>query len=272
MHPPNRIICLTEETVEVLYLLGEQDRIVGISGYVVRPPQARREKPRVSAFTSADTKKILDLTPDLVLTFSDIQADIVADLIRHGLHVHAFNQRTVSGILDMIQLLGAMVDAEAKANALVRNLQKNLDEIRMQTVALSKRPKIFFEEWHDPLISGIGWVSELIEIAGGLDIFPKRAKQPGAKDRIVSVSDVVSAAPDIIIGSWCGRRFQPSLVRERPGFLDIPAVRNSQLHEIKSPIILQPGPAALTDGLSAIRKIIREWAALDLRSPLPPPK
>lgn len=264
MHPPNRIICLTEETVEVLYRLGEQDRIVGISGYVVRPPQARREKPRVSAFTSANMQKILDLNPDLVLTFSDIQADIVADLVRQGLHVHAFNQRTVSGILDMIFLLGAMVGANARAGALVNHLQRHIESVRSQASSFSRRPKVFFEEWHDPLISGIGWASELVQIAGGIDIFPECAKQPAAKDRIVEASDVVTAAPDIIIGSWCGRRFQPSLVRQRPGFSDVPAVRNNQMYEIKSPIILQPGPAALTDGLSAIQKIVSTWSATAL--------
>ncbi len=263
MHPPDRIICLTEETVEVLYLLGEQDRIVGISGYVVRPPQARREKPRISAFTSADTGKILGLNPDLVLAFSDIQADIVADLVRQGLHVHAFNQRTVSGILDMISLLGAMVGASARADTLVKELQHHIDCVKMQANSLAARPKVFFEEWPDPLISGIGWVSELVEIAGGVDIFPECARQPAAKSRIVTPSDVVIAAPDIIVGSWCGRRFQPSVVRQRPGFSEIPAVRNGQMHEIKSAVILQPGPAALTDGLSEMQKIISSWAASD---------
>jgi iron complex transport system substrate-binding protein len=262
MYPPNRIICLTEETVEVLYLLGEQDRIVGISGYVVRPPQARREKPRVSSFISADLRKISELNPDLVLTFSDIQADIVADLVRQGIPVHAFNQRTVSGILEMIHLLGAMVGAGTKATALVDRLQQNIDKARSQSNNLMTRPKIFFEEWHDPLISGIGWVSELVEIAGGVDIFPDCAKQAAAKNRIVNASDVVCANPDIIIGSWCGRRFQPAHVRQRPGFTSISAVRKSQLHEIKSSIILQPGPAALTDGLSAIQNIVSNWAKL----------
>lgn len=262
MYPPNRIICLTEETVEVLYLLGEQDRIVGISGYVVRPPQARREKLKVSSFTSADIEKISALGPDLVLAFSDIQADIVANLIRQGIQVHAFNQRTVSGIFEMIHLLGAMVGVGAKANALVDRLQRNIDRAKEQSSVLKVRPKVFFEEWYDPLISGIGWVSELVEVAGGIDVFPNCARQPAAKDRVVTSSDVVRADPDIIIGSWCGRRFQPSLVGQRPGFSNISAVRNNQLHEIKSPIILQPGPAALTDGLSAIQSIINRWAGL----------
>jgi len=265
MHPPTRIVCLTEETVETLYLLGEQDRIVGVSGYVVRPPEARRDKPRVSAFTSADTKKILALRPDLVLAFSDLQGDIVADLVRHGLQVHAFNHRTVSGILDMIRMLGAMVGSDVKAVALVERMDASLDEARERAARLLHHPRVFFEEWHDPLISGIGWVSELVEIAGGIDIFPARAKQPGAKDRIVSPADVAAARPDIIIGSWCGRKFQPAIVRRRPGFADVPAVRSGELHEIKSPIILQPGPAALTDGLTALQTIIENWALSERR-------
>src|SRR5712671_4999632 len=186
MFPPNRIVCLTEETVETLYLLGEQDRIVGISGYVVRPPQARREKPRVSAFTSANIDKILALQPDLVLTFSDLQADIVTDLIRRGLDVHAFNQRSIAGILDMIRMLGAMVDASKRAEELVGALEAGLAEARSRADNLKKRPRVFFEEWDDPLISGIGWVSELIEIAGGIDIFSDRRNHGAAKDRIAT--------------------------------------------------------------------------------------
>src|SRR3984893_1372714 len=205
MFPPSRIVCLTEETVETLYLLGEQDRIVGISGYVVRPPQARREKPRVSAFTSANIDKILALKPDLVLTLSDLQANIVADLIRRGLNVHAFNQRSVAGILDMIRMLGAMVDAGGRAEELVATLETGLVQSRSRAECLPKRPKVFFEEWDDPLISGIGWVSELIEIAGGIDIFADRRHQGAAKDRIVSIEEVVERAPDLIIGSWCGK-------------------------------------------------------------------
>jgi iron complex transport system substrate-binding protein len=260
MFPPERIVCLTEETVETLYLLGEQDRIVGISGYVVRPPQARREKPRVSAFTSADTGKILALKPDLVLTFSDLQADIVADLIRHGLAVHAFNQRDVAGIFAMIRTLGALVGAIDRAEALAAKMQARLDDAAMFAARLAKRPTVFFEEWDDPLISGIGWVSELIEIAGGIEAFPERSKEDAAKNRIVSPADVIARAPDIIIGSWCGKKFQPERVKTRPGFAAIPAVRDNAVHEIKSAIILQPGPAALTDGLDAIRAIIGQWA------------
>ena len=256
MFPPQRIICLTEETVETLYLLGEQNRIVGVSGYVVRPPEARRDKPRVSAFTSADTAKILALKPDLVFTFSDLQADIVADLIRNGVEVHAFNHRTIAGILDMIRMVGAMVGAAGKADALARSYEMRLDEARARAAALPHRPKVFFEEWDEPLISAIGWVSELVEVAGGDDIFPDRAKQAGAQGRIVTTGDVLAMQPDIIIGSWCGKKFQPAKVRARPGFADVPAVANNRLYEIKSSIILQPGPAALTDGLTAMQKII----------------
>jgi iron complex transport system substrate-binding protein len=260
MFPPQRIVCLTEETVETLYLLGEQDRIVGVSGYVVRPPEARRDKPRVSAFISADIPKILALRPDLVLTFSDLQAAIVADLIRAGVTVHAFNQRTVAGILDMVRMLGAMVGAAEKAEALAAKFEAELLAARTRAARLPRRPKVFFEEWNEPLISGIAWVSELVEIAGGNDIFADRAGGASAKERIVSHEDVIARSPDMIIGSWCGRKFVPALVKARPGFDQIPAVRADALHEIKSPIILQPGPAALTDGLKALEAIIGNWA------------
>ncbi len=256
MFPPDRIVCLTEETVETLYLLGEQDRIVGVSGYVVRPPEARRDKPRVSAFTSADTGKILALKPDLVFTFSDLQADIVADLIRHGLAVHAFNQRTIAGILEMIRTVGALVDVADRAEALVRTYETRLEGARRRAASMSRRPKVFFEEWDEPLISGIGWVSELVEAAGGIDIFPERARQAAAKDRIVPLEDVIARQPDIIIGSWCGKKFRAEKVAGRPGFAAVPAVRDKRLYEIKSSIILQPGPAALTDGLDAMERII----------------
>jgi iron complex transport system substrate-binding protein len=262
MFPPSRIVCLTEETVETLYLLGEQDRIVGISGYVVRPPQARREKPRVSAFTSANIDKILALKPDLVLMFSDLQADIAADLIRRGLDVHAFNQRSVAGILDMIRMLGAMVGASERAEQLVSDLQAGLDTACKRAERLSKRPRVFFEEWDDPLISGIGWVSELVEIAGGIDIFAERRNQSAAKDRVVTAEEVVAREPDLIIGSWCGKKFRPERVVTRAGFDRLPAVQHQDLYEIKSSLILQPGPAALTDGLAELEKIIRRWAGL----------
>ena len=260
MFPPSRIVCLTEETVETLYLLGEQDRIVGISGYVVRLPQARRDKPRVSAFTSANIDKILALKPDLVLTFSDLQAGIAADLIRRGLNVHAFNQRSIAEILDMIRTLGAIVEASERARQLVGMLEARLAEARSRAERLPKRPKVFFEEWDDPLISGIGWVSELVEIAGGIDIFAERRHQGAAKDRVVTAEEVITLEPDLIIGSWCGKKFQPERVVVRLGFGEIPAVQHQDLYEIKSSLILQPGPAALTDGLAELQKIIERWA------------
>lgn len=260
MFPPSRIVCLTEETVETLYLLGEDRRIVGVSGYAVRPPQVRREKPRVAAFISADVPKILALEPDLVLTFSDLQADIVADLVRHNVAVHAFNQRDVAGILDMIRTLGALVGAADKADALATSLAKRLDAVRARAARLNHRPRVYFEEWDEPMITGIGWVSELIEAAGGIETFPALAARKNAKDRIVSAADVIAAKPDIIIGSWCGKKFVPGKVKTRPGFDSIPAVHNGWLREIKSTLILQPGPAALTDGLDTLTDIIQEWS------------
>lgn len=260
MFPPRRIVCLTEETVETLYLLGRQDSIVGISGYTVRPPEARRDKPRVSAFTSADLPKIEALKPDLVLTFSDLQADIVAALVRTGIAVHAFNQRDIAGILDMVRTLGALVDTRDEAEELARRLEANVSAARARTARLKVRPRIFFEEWDEPLISGIRWVSELVEAAGGVDVFPAQARQPAAKDRIVTAEQVIAASPDIVIGSWCGKKFRPEKVVARPGFAVVPAVRDGELHEIKSSIILQPGPAALTDGLAALEAIVGAWA------------
>ncbi|HEX5232046.1 MAG TPA: cobalamin-binding protein [Bradyrhizobium sp.] len=249
--PPRRIVCLTEETVETLYLLGEQDRIVGVSGYAVRPPRVRREKPRVSAFISADIPKIMALEPDLVLAFSDLQADIVAELVRAGVGIHVFNQRDIAGILAMIRTLGALVDAAARADRLAAGYETRLAGIAA-TARPAPRPKVYFEEWDDPLISGIGWVSELIEIAGGVDILPKLRFQPSAKDRIISPDAVRAAAPDIILASWCGKKVVPDRIRGRSGWEEIPAVHNNRIVEIKSPLILQPGPAALTDGLDAI--------------------
>lgn len=260
MFPPERIVCLTEETTETLYLLEEQHRIVGISGYTVRPPQARREKPRVSAFISADIPKILALEPDLVLAFSDLQADIVAALIREGIDVHAFNQRTIREILEMVRLLGALVGASARADALADKLSANLESTRRRAARLAIRPKIYFEEWDEPMISCISWVSELVGIAGGQDIFPERAMSRSARDRIVDPADVIRRAPDVIIGSWCGKKFRKEKVVARPGFGSIPAIRSGRLHEIKSALILQPGPAALTDGLAALEAIISEAA------------
>src|SRR5262245_53679426 len=227
--PPRRIVCLTEETVETLYLLGEQDRIVGVSGYAVRPPRVRREKPRVSAFTSADIPKILALEPDLVLGFSDLQADIAADLVRAGVAVHAFNQRDIAGILSMIRTLGALVGAADKAGALARSLAARLAQARERAAALPHRPRVYFEEWDDPMISGIGWVSELVEAAGGIDVFKELSAQKSARDRILLPGAVIEARPDIIIGSWCGKKFVPTKVAARPGFAAIPAVRNGFL-------------------------------------------
>ena len=249
--PPERIVCLTEETVETLYLLGEADRIVGVTGYAVRPPEVRREKTRVGAFTSADIPKILALEPDLVLTFSDLQADIVAALIREGVAVHAFNQRTVAEILAMIRTLGALVGAATAADALARHYEARLSELRSKPTS-RPRPRVYFEEWDEPLITGIAWVSELIGIAGGSDIFAERALAQAASGRILQPQDVIDAAPDIILASWCGKKVRPERIAARPGWSDIPAVRDGRIHEIKSPLILQPGPAALTAGLDGI--------------------
>ena len=259
MFPPERIVCLTEETVETLYLLGEERRIVGVSGYAVRPPRVRREKPRVSAFISADIPKILALAPDLVLTFSDLQADIAAELIRKGIAVHALNQRDLAGIFAMIRTLGALVGAQGKAEELARLLETRVAQARERAAQRPQRPRIYFEEWDDPMISGIGWVSELVETAGGIDVFKKLAIKKSAKDRIVSAADVIAARPDIIIGSWCGKKFAPAKVAARPGFAAVPAVASGHLHEIKSALILQPGPAAPTDGLDALEKIVAQW-------------
>jgi iron complex transport system substrate-binding protein len=259
--PPRRIVCLTEETVETLYLLGEQDRIVGVSGYAVRPPQVRKEKPRVSAFISADIPKILALEPDLVLAFSDLQGQLAADLAKAGIAVHVFNQRDIAGIFAMIRTVGALVDASAKAEALADRLQRKLDAVAAAASRNGAQPKVYFEEWNDPLISGICWVSELIEVAGGIDAFPDLRREQGAKQRIIDPAAVVAAAPDIILASWCGKKVRMKDFYERPGWTDIPAVRNSRIVEIKSPIILQPGPAALTDGLDAICAALAEPGA-----------
>lgn len=248
--PPERIICLTEETVETLYLLGEDHRIVGVSGYAVRPPQVRREKPRVAAFTSADIPKILALEPDLVLTFSDLQAPIVADLIREGVTVMAYNQRDIAGILAMIRHLGATVGAADRAEALAAGYEARLASVAAR--ATGPRPTVYFEEWDEPMISGIQWVSELIEIAGGREAFPDLADKKSARDRILTPDRVIAAAPDVILASWCGKKVRPERIAARPGWDAIPAVRNGRIVEIKSSLILQPGPAALTEGLDAI--------------------
>lgn len=255
-----RIVCLTEETTEALYLMGEQDRIVGISGFTVRPAIARKEKPKVSAFISAKIDKILALKPDLVLAFSDMQADITAELVRAGLQVHVFNQRSIVEIFDMLHTLGALIGEPEKAAVLVRQYQKNIDDSMEQAKGYVKKPLIYFEEWDDPLISGIKWVSELGEIAGGVDCFPELSKEAGGKNRIIDDPQrVIARQPDIIIGSWCGKKFRPERVAQRDGWSDIPAVKHHQLFEIKSVNILQPGPAALTDGLRELQQIIAGW-------------
>ena len=258
-----RIVCLTEETTETLYLLGEQDRIVGISGFTVRPPQARKEKPKVSAFTSAKIDRILELEPDLVLGFSDLQADIAAELIRHGVPVHVFNHRSVEEILSMIGTVAALIGEQARGEALVSSLRRHIDEVRADASGDARRPRVYFEEWDEPLISGIRWVSELIDIAGGDDCFPELAGEALGKNRIIAdPGQVIRRAPDIIIGSWCGKKFRPERVAERNGWQAIPAVRDQQVFEVKSALILQPGPAALSDGLDALRSIICDWQRL----------
>ena len=261
---PERIVCLTEEPTEVLYALGQEQRIVGISGFTVRPARARQDKPRVSAFTSAKIDKILALKPDLAIGFSDIQADIAAALIRAGVEVWISNHRSVEGILGYIRRLGALVGAADRAAAYADELAAVLQAAREQSAQLARRPKVYFEEWDEPPISAIRWVSELIGIAGGDDIFPGRAAASLGRDRIVADPlEIVRAAPDIIIGSWCGKKFRPERVAARAGWADVPAVRSGQLHEIKSPLILQPGPAALTDGLAALQRIIGDWSRVN---------
>lgn len=253
--PPERIVCLTEETVETLYLLGEDHRIVGVSGYAVRPPQVRREKPRISAFTSANLEKILALEPDLVLAFSDLQAEIAADLARAGIAVYLFNQRDVPGCLAMMRTLGALVGASDKAERLASGYEARLAQASAHAPA--ERPKVYFEEWDEPMIAGIGWVSDLIEAAGGTDVFRTKSRGKAARDRFVSLDEVIAAAPDIILASWCGKKVNVGHIRQRPGWEAIPAVANGRIHEIKSPLILQPGPAALGDGFDAVRAALQ---------------
>jgi len=260
---PARIVCLTEETAETLYLLGEERRIVGISGFTVRPPRARREKPKVSAFTSAKIDKIVDLKPDLVLGFSDLQADIAAELIRAGIEVHVFNHRSIAEILRMIATLGGMVGCAAKAEALVVQLASGLDQVRSSAARFTRRPRVYFEEWDEPQISCIKWVSELIGVAGGEDCFPELARESLGKNRIIADPlEVPRRAPEVIFGSWCGKKFRPEHVTARPGWGEVPAVRNGDLYEIKSSIILQPGPAALTDGVRELHAHLARWAGV----------
>jgi iron complex transport system substrate-binding protein len=257
---PKRIVCLTEETTETLYLLGAQDRIVGVSGFTQRPPQARKDKPLVSAFTSADLPKISALQPDLILAFSDLQADITRDLIRDGFNVMTWNQRSVPEILSMIAALGGMVGKASEALALVDSLERNLDRVREQAARLPYHPRVYFEEWPDPLISGIRWVSELIEIAGGQDVFAELRNQPLARGRIVDAAEVAARDPELILASWCGKMVKPEKIRARPEFAQLAAAQSGRIHEIKSTLILQPGPASLTDGLAAVHAQIAQHA------------
>jgi iron complex transport system substrate-binding protein len=254
---PSRIICLTEETTETLYLLGEGDRVVGISGYTVRPPEARK-KPKVSSFLHARYEKIEALQPDLILTFSDLQADITTELVKRGYPVFAFNQRSVAEILQMIRVLAGIVGVPAKGVAIAMELEEGLERIRQQTGQFARRPRVYFEEWDDPLISGIQWVEELIDIAGGDPIFPQLRCARLAKDRVVTGEDVIAAAPDVIIGSWCGKPVRREKIAGRAGWDAIPAVRAGNIFEVKSTYILQPGPASLTEGVSRIHHILRE--------------
>ncbi|MEY2952878.1 MAG: hypothetical protein RLZZ401_965 [Pseudomonadota bacterium] len=259
---PSRIVCLTEETTEWLYLLGQEQRIVGISGYTVRPRRAREEKPRVSAFLTAKIDKILALKPDCVFGFSDLQADIAAALIRQGVQVTVFNQRSVAEIVAMLYQVAAMVGQAEQGTLLLAQMQAQLDAAALAAQALPRRPRVYFEEWDEPPISAIRWVSELVGLAGGDDCFPELAQQSLGKNRIIAdPGEIVRRNPDIIIGSWCGKKFRPEKVAARPGWQDVNAVRNRQLFEIKSADILQPGPAALTDGLAQLQRIVLNWAA-----------
>lgn len=257
---PSRLVCLTEETTETLYLLGEGDRVVGVSGYTVRPPEARK-KPRVCAFVSARFDKIEALQPDLVLAFSDLQADIAAELVRRGYPVVVFNQRSVSGILQMIRMVGALVGATDRAHALTSRFAAGLDGIRAAAARFPRRPRVFFEEWDDPLISGIRWVEELVEIAGGEPVFPELRDAKLGKDRIVARDEVVRRNPDVIVASWCGKPVRSERIASRPGWEQIAAIRNGHVYEIKSAYILQPGPACLTEGVQQMHAILARVAA-----------
>lgn len=260
-HGPRRIVCLTPETVDVLYRLGQSERIAGISGFTVHPTEARRSKPKVSAFTTARIDRILDLRPDLVLGFSDLQADLAAELVRHGVEVHVFNQRDVDGILRMIATLGRLVDAPEEADRLVSDLEARLADVSQRAAALPVRPRVYFEEWDDPMICGINWVSELIGIAGGEDVFAERARKPDARSRILAdPTAVTDANPQLIVGSWCGKKFRPEKVAARDGFERVEAVTAGRLCEIKSADILQPGPIAIERGLEKLHEFVREAA------------
>jgi len=256
---PRRIVCLTEETTETLYLLGEGDRVVGVSGYTVRPPEAR-QKPRVSSFLHARYDKIEALEPDLILAFSDLQASITTELVSRGYPVFTFNQRSVPEILQMVRVLGGIVGVADKAEALAVRFEQGLDRIRDRAATWPVRPRVYFEEWDEPLISGIRWVDELIEIAGGMPVFPELRSAKLGKDRILSSEQVIAAAPDVIIASWCGKPVRPAKIIARPGWEGVPAVKKGRIFEVKSPYILQPGPAALTEGVEQIHRILASVA------------
>ena len=258
---PQRIVCLTEETTEWLYLLGEQHRIVGISGYTVRPRQARREKPRVSAFLDGRIDAILALEPDLVIGFSDMQAVLAEKLIRAGLAVLVTNQRSVAQIYDTLRLVASMIGRSEAADQWIAGNQAQLAALSRVAATWSRRPRVYFEEWDEPMISAIAWVSELVSLTGGEDVFPELARQSLGSHRVIhDPRAVIERAPDIIIGSWCGKKFRPEKVAARPGWSSVPAVCTQSLHEIKSCDILQPGPAALTDGAAQLHAIFSRWA------------
>jgi iron complex transport system substrate-binding protein len=259
---PTRIVCLTEETTEALYLLGEGDRIVGVSGYTVRPPEAR-QKPKVSAFINARFDKIEGLEPDLVLAFSDLQADLGAELVRRGIPVVTFNQRSVADILQMIRMLGGLVGCQARAEQLAADLAAGLDRVRASASRFPARLRTFFEEWDEPLISGIRWVEELVEIAGGAPIFPELAGSRLAKDRIVDPGEVRRRNPEIVFASWCGKRMKKATIVGRPGWSAVDAVAHDRIFEIKSTYILQPGPASLTDGVAQIHELFKRIHGVD---------
>jgi iron complex transport system substrate-binding protein len=264
---PRRIVCLTEETTEWLYLLGEQDRIVGISGYTVRPRRAREEKPRVSAFLDGRIDRIVALEPDLVVGFSDMQAALADKLIRAGLNVLVTNQRSVAEIFATLRLLASMIGAHERAQAWIAGCEARHRTIAAAAVAWPRRPRVYFEEWDDPMISAIRWVSELVAVAGGVDVFPELAQRPMGRDRVIADAlEPARRAPDLVIGSWCGKKFRPEKVAARAGWADVPAVRHGRLHEIKSCDILQPGPAALTDGLEQLHRLCADWVAAGAKS------
>jgi len=253
---PERIVCLTEETTETLYLLGQGDRIVGVSGYTVRPPEAR-QKPKVSAFINAKFDKIEALRPDLVLAFSDLQAELASELVKRGIAVVTFNQRSVDDILQMIRMLGGLVGCQGDAERLADRLRADLDRIRDEAARFAARPRTFFEEWDEPLISGIRWVEELVDIAGGTPIFPELSDARLAKDRIVDPAEVARRDPEVILASWCGKKMKKATIVGRPGWDRVSAVRTDRIYEIKSTYILQPGPASLTDGVRQLHDIYR---------------